>query len=81
MKKTLLFAVDLNAQLTIVSESSKGSNSIEAIARIARAENELLFDAVSLLTKISKSSQLDPAIFKASDKLCQAIYEKHVGEG
>lgn len=81
MKKTLLFAADLNAQITIVSESSKGSNSIEAIARIARAENELLFDAVSLLTKISKSAQLDPAIFKASDKLCQAIYEKHVGEG
>lgn len=81
MKKTLLFAIDSNTLETIVSESSKGSNKIDAVARIARAENELLFDAVSLLTKVSKSSPLDPAIFKASDKLCQVIYEKHVGVG
>ena len=81
MKKTLLFAIDSNTLETIVSESSKGSNKIDAVARIARAENELLFDAVSLLTKVSKSSPLDPAIFKASDKLCHAIYEKHVGVG
>lgn len=81
MKKTLLFAVDLNAEETIVSESSKGSNTIESIARIPRAANEVLFDAVVLLTKISKSSPLEPSIFKASDKLCQEIYAKHVGMG
>lgn len=81
MKKTLLFAIDSNTQETIVSTSTKGSNTIDAVARIHRNENELLFDAVSLLTKISKSSPLDPGIFKASDKLCQVIYEKHVGVG
>ena len=81
MKKTLLFAIDLNTQETIVSESSKGSKTIEAVARIAQADNELLYDAVLLLSKISKSPQFDLSIFKASDKLCQEIYAKHVGVG
>ena len=43
MKKTILFAVDLNTEETIVSESQKGSNKVIFIERIQRTKNELLF--------------------------------------
>lgn len=76
MKKTLLFAIDLNTQETIVSETEKGSNKINFLERIPRAENEMLFDSVTFLTNITHSSNFDPAIFKAMDKVCQLIYEK-----
>jgi hypothetical protein len=78
MKKTLLFAIDLIAEEAIVSESEKGSNKVNFIERIHRNKNELLFDAVAALTKITNSPNFDIAIFKAMDKVCQMIYTKHI---
>ena len=74
---TLLFAIDLNMEEVIVSNSQKGSNKINFIKRIKRKENELFFNAVSTLTSISKASDFDISIFKAMDKVCQMIYIKH----
>jgi hypothetical protein len=74
----LLFAIDQNTQETIVSESPKGSNKINFIERIRRQENDMLFNAVSTLTSISKASDFDISIFKAMDKVCQMIYNKHI---
>jgi len=78
MKKTILFAIDLNTEETIVSESQKGSNKVNFIERIHRNENELLFDAVVTLTRIVNSTNFDIAIFKAMDKVCQMIYKKQI---
>jgi len=78
MKNTILFATDLNTEETIVSESQKGSNKVNFIERIHRSENELLFDAVVTLTRITKSPNFDIAIFKAMDKVCQLIYDKQI---
>jgi hypothetical protein len=77
MKKTILFAIDLNTEETLVSESEKGSNKVNFIERISRNENELLFDAVVTLTKITNSTNFDIAIFNAMDKVCQLIYNKY----
>jgi hypothetical protein len=78
MKKTILFAIDLNTEETIVSESQKGSNKVNFIERIHRNENQLLFDAAVTLTEITKSPNFDLAIFKAMDKVCQMIYDKQI---
>jgi hypothetical protein len=78
MKKTLLFAIDIETEETIVSESEKGSNKVSFIERIPRKNNELLFDAVATLTRITNLSNFDLPIFKAMDKVCQLIYNKHV---
>jgi len=78
MKKTILFATDLITEETIVSESKKGSNKVDFIERIHRTENEVLFDAVVTLTRITNSSNFDLAIFKAMDKVCQMIYDKQI---
>jgi len=77
MKKTILFAIDLNTEETLVSESEKGSNKVNFIERISRNENELLFDSVVTLTKITNSTNFDTAIFNAMDKVCQLIYIKY----
>jgi hypothetical protein len=77
MKKTLLFAIDLKAEETIVSETEKGSNQVNLIERIKRDKNEILFDAVITLNRIANSSDFDIAIFKAMDKVCQMVYIKH----
>jgi len=77
MKKTILFAIDLNTEETLVSESEKGSNKVNFIERIGRNEDELLFDAVVTLTKITNSTNFDIAIFNAMDKVCQLIYNKY----
>ena len=77
MKKTILFAIDLNTEETLVSESEKGNNKVNFIERISRNENELLFDAVITLTKITNSTNFDIAIFNAMDKVCQLIYIKY----
>jgi hypothetical protein len=74
----LLFAIDQNTQEIIVSESPKGSNKINFIERIRRQENDMLFNAVSTLTSISKASDFDISIFKAMNKVCQMIYNKHI---
>lgn len=78
MKKTILFAIDLITEETIVSESQKGSNKVNFIERIHRNKNELLFEAVVTLTRITNSPNFDIAIFKAMDKVCQMIYNKHI---
>lgn len=76
MKKTLLFAIDPKTQETIVSESQKGSRSVDFRERIARADHELLYDSVVLLTQMARMPQPDAALFKAMDKVCQLIYTK-----
>jgi recombinational DNA repair protein (RecF pathway) len=78
MKKTMLFAIDPQTEEIIVSESEKGSNKIKLIERIERNKNELLYDTVGILTQLSNSADLDIAIFKAIDKVCQMVYDKHV---
>jgi hypothetical protein len=78
MKKTLLFATDVTTEEIIISESLKGSNKVNFIERIHRKENELLFDAVVTLTRIANSANIDVAIFKAMDKVCQMIYDKKI---
>jgi len=78
MKKIILFAIDLKTEETLVSESEKGNNKVNFIERIRRNENELLFDAVVTLTKITNSANFDIVIFKAMDKVCQMIYSKHI---
>lgn len=78
MKNTILFAVDINTEETIVSESQKGSNKVNFIERIPRNENELLFNAAVTLTRITNPLNFDIAIFKAMDKVCQMIYNKHI---
>jgi protease II len=74
-----LFAIDLTTEEVIVSESPKGSNKINFIERIARHENEILFNAVMTLTGITKAPNFDSALFKAMDKVCQMAYQKHKG--
>jgi hypothetical protein len=71
-----LFALDANREEVIVSESPKGSKTIHFIERITRHENDLLYSAVTTLTAIAHSADLDPSIFKAMDRVCQMIYTK-----
>lgn len=73
----MLFALDLNTEEIIVSESPKGSNQIHFIERIRRQDNEMLYSAVITLTSITNASDFDVAIFKAMDKVCLLMYNKH----
>lgn len=77
MNKNILFAIDLNTEEIIISDSPKGSNKINFIERIGRQDNDILYDAVVTLTSITKVSNFDISIFKAMDKVCQMIYNKH----
>jgi hypothetical protein len=77
MNSNLLFAIDLNTEEVIVSDSSKGSNKINFIDRIKRSDNDMFFNAVLTLTSIAKSSDFDAAIFKSMDKVCQMLYNRH----
>jgi hypothetical protein len=79
MKTTLLFAIDPATEETIVSESAKGSYQIQPIERIPRASHELLYDAVSFLSRMAQSADLDAAAFKAMDKVCTLLYAQHKG--
>ena len=76
MNKNLLFAIDVNTEEIVVSESPKGSNQVHLIERMVRKENEILYYAVVTLTSITKAPNFDVAIFKAMDKVCQLIYNK-----
>ncbi len=78
MKTTILFALNLKKDEILISESEKGTNKVNLIERIQRNKNELLFDAIVTLTRIASSADIDLAIFKAMDKVCQMIYSKHV---
>jgi len=77
MNKNILFAIDMNTEEIIISDSPKGSNKINFIERIGRQDNDILYDAVVTLTSITNASNFDIAIFKAMDKVCQMIYNKH----
>ncbi|WP_445748561.1 hypothetical protein [Polaribacter sp.] len=77
MDKKFLFAIDSNKEEIIVSNSLKGSNEINFIERINRIDNDILYDSISILTKITKTPNFDITVFKAMDKVCQLIYEKH----
>jgi hypothetical protein len=77
MNKVFLFAVDLNTEEVIVSDSSKGNNKINFIERIKRSDNDAIYNAVRTLTSITKSTNFDVAIFKSMDKVCQMMYNKH----
>lgn len=78
MKNTLLFAVDTQAEETIVSESQKGSYKANLLERISREENVILYHAVMTLTCVTKAPDIDMSLFKAMDKVCQLIYQKHL---
>jgi hypothetical protein len=77
MSQKMLFAIDTQTEETIVSDSPKGSNKINLVERIARRENEILYQAVMTLTAITRSPNLDTALFNAMDKVCQMIYKKY----
>jgi len=74
-----LFAIDENTQEIIVSESPKGSKEIHFLERIGRKDNELLYNAVLTLTRMSWEEDLDMKLFKAMDKICQELYNKFKG--
>lgn len=73
----ILFALDTNTQEVIVSDSPKGSKKINFIERIARQDNVILYNAVETLTSITNAPDFDSSIFRAMDKVCQMIYNKH----
>jgi hypothetical protein len=77
MTKNILFAIDINTEEIIISESAKGSNKINFIERIRRQNNNILYDAVVTLKSITSACNFDISIFKAMDKVCQMIYSKH----
>ena len=77
MNTNWLFATDPTTEEVIVSESPKGSNKVNLVERVGRRENEMLYDAVVTLTSITIDNNFDAAIFKAMDKVCQLIYNKH----
>ncbi|MFZ4671467.1 MAG: hypothetical protein ACOYLT_05570 [Flavobacterium sp.] len=74
---SMLFALDTKTEEIMVSDSPKGSNEIIFIERIKRQDSEVLYNAVITLTGITKVSNFDITIFKAMDKVCQLIYNKH----
>jgi hypothetical protein len=74
---SVLFAIDTKTEEIIVSESSKGSKEIIFIERIGRQDNAVLYNAIVTLTGITKAINFDITIFKAMDKVCQMIYNKH----
>ena len=77
MNRSLLFAIDINTEEVIVSESSKGTNKINFIERIKQSDNNMFFNAVVTLTSISSSSGFDTEIFKSMDAVCQMMYQNH----
>ncbi len=78
MNKTILFAIDLQTEEIIVSESQKGSNKVNSIERIPRSTNESLYNAVVTLSSITNAPNFEVSVFKAMDKVCQLIYNKHI---
>jgi hypothetical protein len=77
MDKNFLFAIDIDNEELIVSNSSTGSNDVNFIERIRRSENEMLFNAVLTLKSITKLSNFDKNIFELMDKVCQMMYAKN----
>lgn len=71
-----LFAIDEKAEAVLVSASPKGSTKIDFIERIGRKDNEVLYQAVAVLTTMAQASDTDDKIFRAMDKVCQLLYGK-----
>jgi hypothetical protein len=44
------------------------------VERVARKDNELLYQAVKTLTMVSNAPMFNVKLFKAMDKVCQLIY-------
>ena len=78
MKNSFLFAADRNTEEVIVSESPKGSSKVNFIERISRKENDILYNAVMTLNSIATAPDIDTSLFKAMDKVCQLVYQKHL---
>ena len=74
---SMLFAIDTETEEIVVSDSPKGSNKINVVARIKRPDNDVLYNAVFALTSITKSPNFDIKIFKAMDKVCQMLYDNY----
>lgn len=77
MKKTLLFAIDPTKEEIIVSASAKGSYQVQPVERMPRQTNELLYDAVALLSAMTDSPHFNMAVFRSMDKVCQLMYAQH----
>lgn len=77
MDKNFLFAIDIDNEELIVSNSTTGSNDVNFIERIRRSENEMLFNAALTLKSITKLSNFDKNIFELMDKVCQMMYAKN----
>jgi hypothetical protein len=77
MSNNVLFALDIDKEEIIISDSPKGSDKINFVERISLKDNEILYNAVVTLTSITNDSNFDISIFKAMDKVCQLIYVKH----
>ena len=77
MNNSFLFAIDTNIEEVIVSDSPKGSHTINFIERISRQDNVILYNAVVTLTSLASASKIDTSVFKAMDKVCQMIYIQH----
>jgi hypothetical protein len=69
-----LFAIDEKIEEVIVSASAKGSKKIDFIERVARIQNEELYQSVVTLTKLAGAVEFDLKEFKAIDKACQGLY-------
>jgi hypothetical protein len=74
-----LFAIDPGTGEVIVSESPKGSKTINFVERVNRKDNELLYQAVKTLTLVSTAPAFDMKVFRAMDKVCQLVYTNQVG--
>ncbi|MFM9825644.1 hypothetical protein [Flavobacterium sp.] len=77
MNTNIMFAVDLKTKEIIVSDSPKGSNTINFLERINQQDHTILYDAVILLTNIINTSNPNITVFKAMDKVCQILYKKY----
>lgn len=74
-----LFAIDEKTEEVIVSESAKGSKKIDFIERVARNQNEALYESVLALTELARAADFDAKKFKAIDKVCQEAYRLYRG--
>jgi hypothetical protein len=75
----MLFALDPKTKEVIVSDSPKGSKSINLVERIKHPDNPLLHQAVQTLTTIATAPTMDAKLFKAMERVCQMIYKNHQG--
>ena len=78
MSKSLLFAIDNKKQKVVISNSKQGSKKINSIELIDKKDNDILFNAVTTLTSITKSRHFDIKVFEVMQKICEMIYKNHL---